>query len=313
MIALKEEIYFEILNLNKQSSVIELFYNSIIYTNQSFNFFTDWKKVKNNFNKYRIELNILNSLINDENFDDSLSLILKEYPKVLPIIPLLVAKRKENNRLLVIDDFYSKIPKKFNYDFNVRKLKNSEIKDFITFFELTGLKDFFLNLSQKSIPDYFIGVEVGSDSSARANRSGKIMEEFISNLLNEIRLKTKNSFSIIKQKKYKYLKEKYGYKITNALLERQADFFIVRNDRKIITIETNFYSDTGSKPQEIVNSYIQRQNELKKIDVEFIWITDGFGWLKQKNQMNFAFERLDFISNIYFLKMGLLEHIITSV
>ncbi|MBD3191166.1 MAG: hypothetical protein GF308_11000 [Candidatus Heimdallarchaeota archaeon] len=87
----------------------------------------------------------------------------------------------------------------------------------------------------------------------------------------------------------------------------------VNEKQKVIAIETNFYRGTGSKPQEIVNSYIQRQNELKRCNIDFIWITDGFGWKKQKNQMNFAFERLDYILNISFIKRGLLEDIILSI
>jgi len=308
---MKKEIYYNLLNVKDYQSVIDLFYNTLLLTNRSFDFFTNWEKIKEKYQKYRIELNILSSLINDNDFDNTLRKILKDYPKVIPVIPLLVALRK--SKLSIIDNFHSESIKNFNYDFSARRLSNEELEDFADFFAKTGLKKFFLKLSQKSIPDYYLGVEVGLDTHARKNRSGKIMEDYIHRKILQINTKLKNSFGIFTQKKYKFLKEKYGYGITSGLANRKADFLLIRNDMKIIAIETNFYSETGSKPQEIVNSYIQRQNELKKFDIDFIWITDGIAWKKQRNQMNFAFEKLDYISNISFIKMGLLEQIITSV
>ncbi len=308
---MKEKVYFNALNLKEKETVKQLFYDTLLVTNRSFDFFTNWEKIKSNFNKYKIELNILNSLINDNNFDKTLRTILKDYSEVLPTIPLLLALRKI--KVQIVDDFFVQDIMNYSFDFSVRKLKEYEIEEFVEFFIKTGLKDFFTNLSQKSIPDYYLGVEVGLDSHARKNRSGKLMEEFIINKINEINKNLNNSFGVITQKKYKFLQDNYGFKITKGLSDRKADFMLIRNDLKIIAIETNFYSETGSKPQEIVNSYIQRQNELKKYDIDFVWITDGFAWRKQKNQMDFAFERLDYISNIAFVKMGLLEQIIMSI
>ena len=308
---MQEEIYNEILNVRNNKNIIDIFFKTLLVTNRSFDFYTNWSKINENFNKYKIELYILNSLINDEKFDDSLRKILLNYPEILPVIPMLLAIRKMN--LLITDNVLMSENKNYFFDFSVRKLNEVEIEEFVNFFIKTGLKDFFLTISQKSIPDFYLGIEVGLDSHARKNRSGKIMEEFILKEIKEIISKKKIHFSVITQKKYIFLKEKYGYNITSALSNRKADFLLVRNDRKIFAIETNFYSDTGSKPQEIVNSYIQRQNELKKLGIEFIWITDGYGWKKQQNQMKFAFERLDYVLNIDFIKKGLLEKIIMSI
>ena len=308
---MKEEFFYKSLDVNNNHSVLDKFYSTLLETNRTYSFFTDWDKIISKYKKCKIELNIFNSLIGDENFDETLRYILINYPNIIPIIPLLLAIRNINFTIL---DFYEK--QNFilnNYNFAERNLTEEEIKDIIIFFSKTGLKEFFQKLSHKSIPDYYIGVEVGLDSHARKNRSGKIMEDFILGKLNIIKYKNKNSFEIITQKKYDYLKSNYGFNITNALSNRKADFILIINYKKIIAIETNFYSDTGSKPQEIVNSYIQRHSELKKLGIEFIWITDGQGWKKQQNQMNFAFERLDYILNIDFIKKGLLEEIIMSI
>jgi len=306
-----DEIFFKYLKKNSFLDVLDMFYNTLLETNRTCNFFVNWNKIENYYIKYKIEFNILNSLIHDKMFDDTLKKILEDYPKVLPIIPLLIAVRE--TEFPVISNFSAENIENYYYDFKTRKLEQDEIMKIINFFKETGLKNYFVNLSQKSIPDYYLGIEVGLDTHARKNRSGKIMEDFIFEKLNEIKTKSVNSFEIITQKKYNFLKTKFGYNITNALKNRKADFILVKNYNKIIAVETNFYSDTGSKPQEIVNSYIQRQNELKKLGIEFIWVTDGFGWRKQQNQMNFAFERLDYILNIDFIKKGLLEEIIMSI
>ena len=306
-----KEIYFKNLNVDNREAVLNLFYDSLIETNRSFDFFVNWEKIRSYFDEYKIELNILNSLINDPNFDDTLTKILHDYPNVLPVIPLLIAVR--DKKFPIVSNFNSEELKNYRFDFSVRQLSFDEINFLIEFISKTGLKDFFLSLSQKSIPDYYIGVEVGMDTNARKNRSGQVMEEFIHSKLKEIKRKTNDSFGIFTQSQYNILSQKYGLKINSALSNRKADFILVKNNRKIIAIETNFYSGTGSKPQEIVNSYIQRQNELKKYDIDFIWITDGIAWVGQKNQMNFGFERLDYILNISFIKKGLLENIISSI
>ena len=311
MITLNKEIFMEYLNVNSNYKIIDLFIETLVITNRSFDFYVNWKKINSYFNKYKIELNILNTLINEKNFEETLKEILCKYPNVLPVIPLLLAIRK--TKVPIISRFECETVRNFKLDFSERILSKEEIEEIIYFFRETGLKDFLQDLANKSIPDYYIGMEVGLDTHARKNRSGKIMEDFILSKLNEIKVKNSNSFEIITQKKYSYLKSKYGYNVTSSLKDRKADFILVKNYNKIIAIETNFYSDTGSKPQEIVNSYIQRQNELKKLGIEFIWITDGYGWKKQQNQMNFAFERLDYILNIDFIKKGLLEEIIMSI
>ncbi len=75
-------------------------------------------------------------------------------------------------------------------------------------------------------------------------------------------------------------------------------------------IEVNFYSGQGSKPQEIVDSYINRNNELKQSKWQFIWITDGMGWKSGVNQLSKAFKEMDYVLNISFAKSGMLQEIL---
>ena len=76
--------------------------------------------------------------------------------------------------------------------------------------------------------------------------------------------------------------------------------------------EVNFYSGQGSKPQEIVDSYINRQRELKEDGWGFVWITDGEAWRGGQNQILKAIEQMDFVLNINFAKKGFLKYILEN-
>lgn len=162
---MKEKLYYEYLNVNNIDNIIELFHDTLIDTNRSFNFFVDWDKIKKNAEKFKIELNIFNSLIGSKNFNQDLKNILSNYPNVIPVIPLLLAIR--DTKLKIIKDFSEKNYEIIEYNFENQNLKDNKIEKLIVFFEKTGLKHFFLNLSSKSIYDYLIGIEVGMDTHAR--------------------------------------------------------------------------------------------------------------------------------------------------
>ncbi|WHE06429.1 type II restriction endonuclease [Thermoanaerobacterium thermosaccharolyticum] len=306
-----DSIYFDFLGMKNLEEVIEEFHNTLVDTNRNYKFFVDWDKVKRHVDKYKIEFNILNTLIGNKQFDDDLRKILSSYPQVLPTIPILLAIREQ--KLTVIDDFIDKNFNIVHYDFNKKTLTNTDIDNIVEFFEKTGLKRFFLELSSKSVQDYVLGVEVGMDTNARKNRSGDAMELMLKPMIEKIASKGKSSFDLLFQKKFQYLDDNYNIRVNSSIKNRKADFIIIKNGNKVINIEVNFYSGTGSKPQEIVDSYIERQNELKENGFEFIWITDGIGWKGQKNQLHKGFERVNYLLNLYFVRKGLLEEILWRI
>jgi type II restriction enzyme len=118
--------------------------------------------------------------------------------------------------------------------------------------------------------------------------------------------------AVLKQKNFKVLAN-YGIKINNHLKKRKADFILIKDNGALINIEVNFYSGTGSKPQEIVDAYINRQHELKNDGYYFIWVTDGSAWNGQRNQMIRAFDELDYVLNTSFVKRGFLQKIIEEI
>lgn len=301
--------YGKRLGTGSLEETIERFHETIIDTNRSYNFFVNWEKVEQHVDKYKIELSILDALIGSRNFNKDLENILKKYPEVLPVIPILIAVR--DARLKVIRDFSDADTDIMEYNFTERKLSELEIKVLIEFFEKTGLKNFFENLSTKSIRDYVTGVEVGMDTHARKNRSGDSMELVIKPFIERINLKHDNRYIILFQKNFNYLQKNFGIKVSASIRNRKADFILINADKdRVVNIEVNFYSGTGSKPQEIVDSYINRQEELKENGFEFIWITDGYGWKGQKNQIEKGFRKVNYLLNLHFVRKGLLEDIL---
>jgi len=266
--------------------------------------------VRNNVTRLKVEFHILDSLIGSRDFNKELRNVLLKYPEVIPCIPILIAIR--NRELKVIDDFFSAETYIAEYSFRKRKLSNEEVEELVEFFEKTGLRYFFEELSSKSIQDYVTGVEVGLDTNARKNRSGNAMELLLKPVIESIKAR-QDIPHLLFQKKFAVLNKEFGIKVSSELLNRQADFILLDKKNRVINIEANFFSRRGSKPQEIVDSYINRQNELKENGFEFIWISDGLGWKTQKNQMIKAFEKVDYLLNLHFVREGLLEGILCEI
>ncbi|MFX1297815.1 MAG: DpnII family type II restriction endonuclease [Promethearchaeota archaeon] len=93
-------------------------------------------------------------------------------------------------------------------------------------------------------------------------------------------------------------KDKCDIEIPSELKNRKCDFIIV-NKNFCLNIKINYYVGPGSKPEEIVDAYINRFHETKKAGGHFIWITDGDVW-KSSNQLIKAFQNFPYILNIYF-------------
>jgi type II restriction enzyme len=299
-------MYFEVyknFGYSSKEEIINIFFNTLISTNRTYDFFVNWTKIKQKIDDYLIEINTLNSLIRINNFDEAFKKVVKRCPSVLKVFPLLLAIRNKN--LEIIEDI-EKINSIKKYDFSVNNPTQEDIDNFLLFFQKTGLKSFFTNIADKSIYDYLVGLEVGLDTHARKNRSGNIMELSIKSFLKNL----ENKYQILYQKSFSYIQD-FGIKVINQLKNRKADFIIINvQNKKVINIETNFYDSSGSKPQEIVDSYINRQKELKNNGFHFIWISDGKGWKKQKEQLLKAFDQIDYILNLNLALSGLLSYII---
>ena len=138
-----------------------------------------------------------------------------------------------------------------------------------------------------------------------------LWRRIFSQSLNEIGQSLKN-VEIFPKGKFGHLATKHGFQIPPSLKNRTPDFAI-RKGNQLLSIEVNFYSGQGSKPQEIVDAYINRQRELKRNGWNFVWITDGNGWRKGQNQISKAIQKMDYVLNISLVKKGFLKHIIKNL
>lgn len=133
----------------------------------NFDFFVDFEKIYNNLNLYKELIKKLNVLKTSNNFDEDLKKLLINEPKMLEKIPYLLGIKQ--HEIFVVE--FGK-----NYIFNFKK-QNYPIDTYIDFINKTGLKKLLKNvIENQSLENFILGLEIGLDTNARKNRTGKSME-----------------------------------------------------------------------------------------------------------------------------------------
>jgi type II restriction enzyme len=161
----------------------------------------------------------------------------------------------------------------------------------------------------KNLVDYCFGVEVGFDTNARKNRTGTLMENLVSKFLKEFCYENQN-FTYIEQATQKRIKEYFNYDIEIDKNSRRFDFALYnKSNKKIYLLEVNYYSGGGSKLKATAGEYQYLYDFLKAQNIDFIWITDGKGWLTALNPLEETFNHNDYVINLEMLKNGILEDI----
>ena len=300
-------LYHNSLKTDSIDSIISSFQKSIIVTNRTADFFVNWEKVCENAEALRIELSLMNSLIGSKNIEKDFIELIKTYPESLRVIPILLAIR--DLQFPVIIDFFDVEKGIKNMDFNKKrgsKLSDEDVDGYLQFMKKSGL--FVIFNSTKNLYDYVLGVEVGMDTNARKNRSGEAMEQLIKPVI-EAASKEIGAKCLF-QKAFKTV-GLHG-RFPASLANRKTDFIVYKGN-KFVNIEVNYYSGAGSKPEEIVDSYINRKNELEANGWKFIWITDGNVWKGSESQLTKAFQNMDYIFNINFSNQGLLKEALNKI
>ena len=113
----------------------------------------------------------------------------------------------------------------------------------------SGFLDLLSDRTIKSIPDYFIGVEVGLDSNGRKNRSGTSMENLAEFFIKDIC--QRNGYEYIAQATADKIYKQWGKKITVNKSSKRIDFAI-NTPHKLYLIETNFYGGVIPLGREIL-------------------------------------------------------------
>lgn len=268
-------------------------------------YYTDFEKVYENVDSIKVELNILNSLIGSKNIENEFKKLLKDYPKTLNVIPILLAKREKE---IKINDTSGE----FVFDFNK---PNYSIDEYATFMRNTGLFDLLQNHIINNLVDYVMGIEVGMDTNGRKNRTGHVMEDLVESYLVKAGLVKGKSY--FKEMWKSEVEEKFNINLSaisnNGKTEKRFDFVLYVNGH-VYACECNFYGSSGSKLNETARSYKNLAIESKEIEnFTFVWFTDGIGWNTAKHNLEETFDNLDTIFNLNDLEKGILSRLLNPV
>lgn len=260
-----------------------------------YGYYTDFKKVYENAERLKIEINILNSLIGAQDIENASENIVEKYPECIKAIPILLAVRE--NEIYCQDENGA-----VNYRFD-RKAQTAE--QYKYFMRNTGLFDMLQNHVICNLYDYVTGVEVGLGSNGRKNRGGHQMEDLVESYLK------KSHVEYYKEMYLTEIEEKWDIDLSAISAEGTSTKrwdFVVKTPLCIYVIETNFYTSSGSKLNETARSYKMLAEESKNIKgFNFVWITDGGGWTSARRNLEETFNVLDDIYNIADMENGVLE------
>lgn len=279
----------------------------------SYDYYVDFNKVMENAEQYRPELYLMNSLLGSTSIEKDFEALVRKYPDVLKVVPILIAVRSTEVPVYEAGMLTY-------FQFGGKKAPN-KIRDYIDFMRSTGLFGLMETHAITNLQDYVTGVEVGLDSNGRKNRGGHLMENLVENYLVSAGLKRRYSEGkrpikgdpretgvCYKELYTSQMQRFWGIdlsEITNGgTVEKRFDF-VVRTGSSIFGIETNFYAGSGSKLNETARSYKEMAQESERIPgFQFVWITDGGGWKKARNNLRETFEIMDTIYNLSELEDG---------
>jgi len=255
------------------------FMSQLKETNQTLDFFCDFGKISQNVENIKLSLCMLNSLIGAMDLRKAVETIWNRDKSAFAVMDILIAVR-------------SKGKKKFLNSLDECVLIDhlfESVDGVMEFLEGTGLAEIFKEQKVKDLVDYVFGIETGLDSNARKNRSGKIMEVSVGNILSQHKIAYREQ---VKSTEWNALKAVLGED------EKVFDFVFKTNDTTYLC-EVNFYGDGGSKPNEVARSYSDIAPKINSVSgFEFVWVTDGIGWLSAKNKLQEAYNIIPNVFNL---------------
>lgn len=268
----------------------------------NYKYYIDFETIYKNAEEYKVELNMLNSLIGSKDIENKFESLVKKYPEVLKCIPILLAVRQYE--IIVLDDDGNK------FEYNFRKM-NYALEQYKVFIRETGLFELLEKHLVNNLYDYVLGVESGLNSNARKNRGGHLMENIVEKFIQKAGFKKNETY--FKEMYLQDIERKWKLDMSFISNKNQATKrfdYVIKTDKCIYGIETNFYAAGGSKLNETARSYKMIAEEAKKVDgFEFVWFTDGIGWISARNNLRETFNNMDNIYNINDMKNGVMKEI----
>lgn len=260
----------------------QLFLSQLKETNATLDFFVDFDKVSDNVNKIEFELNQLNYLIGKEDMEEAIRFVWEQNKEAFSVLEIIIAVRDKDKKKVITD----------KGDVQYLKTYFDSVDGVITFIRETGLEEVFQSRKIKNLVDYVFGVEVGLDTNARKNRSGDLMANRIAAIL--------DSYNI-----------PYEREVNSTIFPRLSILgkdkkrfdFVITTRKKTYLLEVNFYSGGGSKLNEVARSYSDIGPKINSLpEFEFVWITDGQGWLSAKNKLEEAYSIIPSVYNLTTIK-----------
>ena len=268
----------------------------------NYKYYIDFETIYKNAEIYKIELNMMNSLIGSENIEQDFENLIHKYPGVLKCIPTLLAVRQ--TEIIVLDDEGNK----FEYNF---KNMNYNVEQYTVFMRETGLFDLLEKHLINNLYDYVLGVECGLNSNARKNRGGHLMEDLVEKFIQRAGFEKDKTY--FKEMYLQDIERRWKLDMSFISNKNQATKrfdFVIKTDKCIYGIETNFYASGGSKLNETARSYKMIAEEAERVvGFEFVWFTDGMGWISARNNLRETFDNMEHIYNIADMKNGIMKEI----
>ncbi len=280
------------------NNLVSTFKNSI----KTWDYFVNWKKVFSNSSELEIVLNKLNYLLGKQNLKEEFLKLYSSNPDVVKALPVLLAIREKN-----IEIFNLETQKSIFFNFNKKEDKNTD--EYYSFIEKTGLIKLFKEDGIKNLVDYVIGVEVGLDSNGRKNRGGTLMEDITEVYVSKFC--KKRGLEYLTQVNAKKIKDKWGFHVVVNKSSRSFDFAIYNpKNKKIKLLEVNFYNGGGSKLKAVCGEFKSLYDELKRQNIDFVWITDGLGWKTTLRPLEETYNNSEYIFNLNMLEAGILDELV---
>lgn len=257
----------------------DVFLSQLKATNATLAFYSDFDKISQNVQDIAISLTMLNYLIGKDDLRKAVEALWQRDKSAFQVMDILIATRKKDSKLCI------------DAKGNLRTIHSlfDSVEGVMTFLEETGLADVFRKNEIKDLVDYVYGVETGLDSNARKNRSGTLMETLVADAFRAADIE--------------FAEQEYStnHPAINAVLgaDTKRFDFCVKTPGKTYLMEVNFYSGGGSKLNEVARSYTDIAPKINSVPgYEFVWITDGVGWLSAKNKLQEAFAAIPSVYNI---------------
>lgn len=300
----------KILSLASDDALFDFFHKTLNLKGiMQWDYWVDWEKVYNHIKPFEVELNILNVLIGKADIKKELMRLLMEYPKIINVIPLLLAIRFYNQKDKKINIIVDKKSFKYeHFDLSISVPNEKDAENIADFFMRCGLADLIKDKKVKNLCDYATGVEVGLDSNGRKNRGGQQMENIVAPYIDEVCQKLKLPAPLA-EANASAIKKAWGIDIKVDKSSRRMDF-VVNHHGQLYFFEVNFYNGGGSKLKSTATEYIKMNEYWNQQNIRFIWITDGAGWLKTLHPLREYFDKADYLLNLEMLKNGILHKII---